>query len=91
MRCLVAGLLLLGIGLRHTLALPTDIQTDDEFDAADFNGTGNPFEGYPEVLKARQNAKVDLRILPIGASIMEGVGSTYHSGYVLSRCLYLKQ
>ncbi|KAL2205673.1 hypothetical protein CC79DRAFT_1311155 [Sarocladium strictum] len=45
-----------------------------------FDNVTWPFEDYPQVLKARQNGKVDLRIMPFGASIMEGVGSTHHSG-----------
>ena len=40
-----------------------------------------PFEDYAAApLEIRQNDKVALRIMPLGASIMEGVGSTHHSG-----------
>lgn len=45
----------------------------------------NPFANYPPILNARQEEggdddKVELRILPLGASIMSGVGSPEHSG-----------
>lgn len=42
----------------------------------------NPFGDFPPVVKARQEDKIELRILPLGASIMSGVGSPEHSGFV---------
>lgn len=57
----------------------------------------NIFAGYPSVLLARQedqegqqgqdDDKIELRILPLGASIMSGVGSPENSGSVLA-CLH---
>ena len=48
-------------------------------DMAEADNSTGPFTDYPAVIKSRQN-RVELRILPLGASIMEGVGSSQHSG-----------
>lgn len=53
-------------------------------DPLPFNGT-HPFSDYPPILedgglKSRQSDKIELRILPLGASIMSGVGSSKGSG-----------
>jgi hypothetical protein len=62
-------------------ALPQGYSDPDAFLAG--NGSADPFTDFPAVLKTRQNDKVQLRILPLGASIMSGQGSPEHSGYVL--------
>ena len=65
-------------GSQTAAALPLDY---DDF-VAGLNGS-HPFTGYPDVhaLVPRQD-RAELRILPLGASIMSGVGSPEHSGYV---------
>lgn len=42
----------------------------------------HPFAEYPSVIKPRQEDGPTLRIMPLGASIMSGVGSPEHSGLV---------
>lgn len=56
-----------------------------------FNAS-HPFVGYSHTraVQPRQN-KVELRILPLGASIMSGVGSPEHSGFARSRSPVSKQ
>lgn len=43
----------------------------------------HPFAEFPTVVKPRQENGPNLRILPLGASIMSGVGSPEHSGFVI--------
>ena len=64
-------------GSKPAAALPLD---DDFF--AGLNAS-HPFTKFADVhpVFPRQD-KVELRILPLGASIMSGVGSPEHSGYV---------
>ncbi|OBT86293.1 hypothetical protein VE02_05585 [Pseudogymnoascus sp. 03VT05] len=64
------------------IAYPYDTLPGD--DPLPFNAT-HPFNDYPPILEdggleARQSEKMELRILPLGASIMSGVGSPEHSG-----------
>jgi hypothetical protein len=75
--------LLLNIGWASAAAVPSEFLGSDNGPEA----IHDPFADFPPILKARQNDKVDLRILPLGASIMEGQGSTYHSGYAFSKLL----
>ena len=46
------------------------------------NDSVDPFVDFPRVIKARQGGSdgPQLRILPLGASIMSGQGSPEHSG-----------
>ncbi|SPN96486.1 uncharacterized protein DNG_00014 [Cephalotrichum gorgonifer] len=44
------------------------------------NDSAHPFVDFPGVIKARQDDGLQLRILPLGASIMSGQGSPEHSG-----------
>lgn len=74
---LVAGLTVLS-GARHLAAALS--QPGDNL-AVSLNDS-DPFADYPPVIKARQQDDLDLRILPLGASIMSGVGSPEHSGLV---------
>lgn len=48
------------------------------------SNSSDPFAEFPPVVKARQDEKTELRILPLGASIMSGQGSTEGSGLVSS-------
>jgi hypothetical protein len=59
--------------------------TEPDLDVFEFEAdyVTDPFTDYPPTLKSRQD-RVALRILPLGASIMEGDGSSHHSGYVIS-------
>lgn len=62
-------------------ALPWEQPPQDDY----FLNDSHPFADFPPVVKARRNGndKPELRILPLGASIMSGVGSSNEgAGYV---------
>lgn len=73
LRRLCAALAVASAGPLAT-ALPWEQPPQDDY-AAD---ASHPFADFPPVVKARQNddEKVELRILPLGASIMSGVGAS---------------
>ena len=75
-RLSLASLVVLSSHAATSAALPTDSATYY------YNGS-HPFAEYPPVpaLVGRQD-RVALRIMPLGASIMSGVGSPEHSGSV---------
>lgn len=65
----------------------SNVETEHEV----FNGVnGLPESGLPVLdLHARQDGSIPLRIMPLGASIMAGVGSTTNHGYASVSCLLL--
>lgn len=89
----VAALAALSYAGNFSAAMPSQRLSDqppiDDSPIAGQNHT-DPFANYPPILNARQEDggdqeggdgdKVELRILPLGASIMSGVGSPEHSG-----------
>lgn len=82
-RCLLTALAVVGHGVISALAYPTDpFNTDLAYINGQAENSTGPFTDYPAVVKSRQN-RVELRILPLGASIMEGWGSSTSSGHVI--------
>lgn len=61
------------------LAVPARAKLDLDLHDIGAENITDPFTNYPAILRSRQS-NLELRILPLGASIMEGVGSTHHSG-----------
>lgn len=78
---LIAGLTVLSGAEHVAAAFPRGTEQPGGDVAVDF-GIPHPFSDYPPVIKARQEDGPELRILPLGASIMSGVGSPEHSGSV---------
>ena len=79
---LIAGLAALSGGKHLIAAFPRGNLPQLEDDITVDSNIPHPFADYPPVIKARQQNGPDLRILPLGASIMSGVGSLEHSGLV---------
>lgn len=79
----------LGLAALCGSQLATALPLDELYTS--FNAS-HPFASYSHTrgIQPRQN-KVELRILPLGASIMSGVGSPEHSGFVRSRSPVSKQ
>ncbi|MBE3049388.1 hypothetical protein IMZ48_44195 [Candidatus Bathyarchaeota archaeon] len=76
----VAALAAFSYAANLASALPSEQRADNWL----FQGhnISDPFTEYTPVITARQDAedKVELRILPLGASIMSGAGSSDGSG-----------
>lgn len=80
-RHIAAGVAALS-GVRGVVATCEPGETTKQDDAVGSDDS-DLFDDYPAVEKADDGP--DLRILPLGASIMSGVGSPEHSGFVPPR------
>lgn len=78
-RFLIALAYLAFFALRLASAMPPGVSSHYGAQLDGVNTT-DLFADFPRVIKSRQNKDIELRILPLGASIMSGLGASDEAG-----------